>query len=178
MDCKRERGSFSPVHTSFSKGAELLHWERRLAAKTIYGGEAGSEAGLQKDPYQQAIRRDTRCSHVRRRPRDKVGVLFSRLLLDALNSWFLFLHPLGTVWSFEKAAARDNGKMDKSPSIMEASKPGFEDADGSLERTRSITKDAEGNTIVKGEDGDTFVIDQKAERALLWQFDLRILPLL
>ena len=45
-------------------------------------------------------------------------------------------------------------------------------------RTKSITSDAHGNTIVTEEDGDTFVTSEKAERALLWKFDLRILPLL
>ncbi|CZT18558.1 uncharacterized protein RCC_04402 [Ramularia collo-cygni] len=67
---------------------------------------------------------------------------------------------------------------DKSPSIIEAAKTDIEDGKGVLERTRSITSDGKGNTIVTDEDGETFVIDQKAERALLWQFDLRILPLL
>lgn len=67
---------------------------------------------------------------------------------------------------------------DKTPSMVEASKAGSEDANHSLERSRSITKDDKGNTIVTDEDGDTFVIDEKAERALLWKFDLRILPLL
>lgn len=47
-----------------------------------------------------------------------------------------------------------------------------------LDRTTSITKTALGDTVIVKEDGDTFIIDKKAERALLWKFDLRILPLL
>lgn len=47
-----------------------------------------------------------------------------------------------------------------------------------LERTTSITQDASGNTVIQREDGEVFVIDRKAERALVWKFDLRILPLL
>ncbi|KAI7435630.1 putative MFS transporter [Hortaea werneckii] len=47
-----------------------------------------------------------------------------------------------------------------------------------LNRTTSITSDAKGNTIITGEDGETFTISEKAERALVWKFDLRVLPLL
>ncbi|KAI7287667.1 putative MFS transporter [Hortaea werneckii] len=47
-----------------------------------------------------------------------------------------------------------------------------------LDRTNSITSDAKGNTIITGEDGETFTISEKAERALVWKFDLRVLPLL
>ncbi|KAK5172974.1 uncharacterized protein LTR77_003096 [Saxophila tyrrhenica] len=47
-----------------------------------------------------------------------------------------------------------------------------------LDRTTSITADAEGNTVITSQDGETFTIDHKAERALVWKFDLRILPLL
>lgn len=52
------------------------------------------------------------------------------------------------------------------------------DDDAGPKRTQSVTTDANGNTVVVKEDGETFVIDKKAERALLWKFDLRILPLL
>lgn len=48
----------------------------------------------------------------------------------------------------------------------------------SLERTNSVTKDARGNTIITRDDGEIFTIDEKAERALVWKFDIRILPLL
>ncbi|EMC94296.1 hypothetical protein BAUCODRAFT_228574 [Baudoinia panamericana UAMH 10762] len=47
-----------------------------------------------------------------------------------------------------------------------------------LQRTTSITLDGHGNTIITRKDGETFEISEKAERALLWKFDLRILPLL
>lgn len=47
-----------------------------------------------------------------------------------------------------------------------------------LQRTTSITSDAQGNTIVTKGDGETFTISDKAERALVWKFDIRILPLL
>ncbi|KAI7345258.1 hypothetical protein KC336_g22891, partial [Hortaea werneckii] len=47
-----------------------------------------------------------------------------------------------------------------------------------LNRTTSITSDSKGNTIITGEDGETFTISEKAERALVWKFDLRVLPLL
>lgn len=47
-----------------------------------------------------------------------------------------------------------------------------------LERTTSITQDANGNTVVNREDGEVYIIDRKAERALVWKFDLRISPLL
>lgn len=69
----------------------------------------------------------------------------------------------------------------KIASLVETAKTssnGYDEEDGSLERTRSITKDSQGNTVIRGEDGDVFVIDRKAERELLWKFDLRILPLL
>jgi hypothetical protein len=52
------------------------------------------------------------------------------------------------------------------------------DSDNGLDRTTSITSDAKGNTVITREDGETFTIDHKAERALVWKFDLRILPLL
>jgi hypothetical protein len=51
-------------------------------------------------------------------------------------------------------------------------------SDEGLHRTKSITSDEHGNTIITEEDGETFTISEKAERALLWKFDLRILPLL
>lgn len=41
-----------------------------------------------------------------------------------------------------------------------------------------ITTDQNGNTVITHEDGEVFIIDKKAERKLLWKFDLRILPLL
>ena len=47
-----------------------------------------------------------------------------------------------------------------------------------LHRTTSITKDTNGDTIIVKEDGEHFTISASAERALLWKFDLRILPLL
>jgi hypothetical protein len=47
-----------------------------------------------------------------------------------------------------------------------------------LARTTSITKDPNGDTVVVQEDGEHFTISAAAERALLWKFDLRILPLL
>jgi hypothetical protein len=51
-------------------------------------------------------------------------------------------------------------------------------AESPLDRTTSITSDINGNTIITSSDGETFTIDRKAERALVWKFDLRILPLL
>lgn len=45
-------------------------------------------------------------------------------------------------------------------------------------RAASITSDAKGNTIVTKEDGETFAFSEKAERALVWKFDARLLPLL
>ena len=47
-----------------------------------------------------------------------------------------------------------------------------------LQRTTSITFDSKGNTIITREDGETFTISEDAERALVWKFDIRILPLL
>lgn len=43
---------------------------------------------------------------------------------------------------------------------------------------QTIAHDANGDTIVTREDGETIVISRKAERRLLWKFDLHILPLL
>ena len=34
------------------------------------------------------------------------------------------------------------------------------------------------STLVTEEDGETFVLSESAERALVWKFDVRILPLL
>lgn len=64
--------------------------------------------------------------------------------------------------------------LDKLPDV-EDKKPAY-----SLERerTNSISSDKQGNTIVTQENGEVFTIDAKAERALVWKFDLRILPLL
>ncbi|KAK3117198.1 hypothetical protein LTR53_001702 [Teratosphaeriaceae sp. CCFEE 6253] len=45
-------------------------------------------------------------------------------------------------------------------------------------RAKSISSDAHGNTLVTEENGEVFTISESAERALLWKFDLRILPLL
>lgn len=45
-------------------------------------------------------------------------------------------------------------------------------------RTKSISTDAKGDTVIVTEDGESYTIDRNAERALLWKFDLRILPLL
>jgi hypothetical protein len=42
----------------------------------------------------------------------------------------------------------------------------------------SVETDADGNTVITREDGESYTIDRKAERKLLWKFDLRILPLL
>lgn len=60
--------------------------------------------------------------------------------------------------------------------------PAIEDrqpsADDEAERTKSLATDSKGDTVIQTEDGETFVIDKKAERRLLWKFDLRILPLL
>lgn len=65
--------------------------------------------------------------------------------------------------------------MNKLPRIENGDKD-------SLERTKSITQsitqDANGDTVIVTEDGESFHIDKKAERALLWKFDSRILPLL
>lgn len=47
-----------------------------------------------------------------------------------------------------------------------------------FDRRPSITSDKDGNTVVEREDGEVFTIDRKAEKALVWKFDLRILPLL
>lgn len=46
------------------------------------------------------------------------------------------------------------------------------------DRAHSISADAHGNQVVTLEHGETYVISSSAERALLWKFDLRILPLL
>lgn len=61
----------------------------------------------------------------------------------------------------------------KLPSVESTRKASYE-----IECTQSITTDANGNTVVVKEDGETFTIDKDAERRLLWKFDLRILPLL
>ena len=61
---------------------------------------------------------------------------------------------------------------EKSPDI-EAKRPSQD-----LHRTTSITSTTKGDTIITTDDGDTYTIDAKAERALVWKFDLRILPLL
>ncbi|KAK3635685.1 hypothetical protein LTR56_014561 [Elasticomyces elasticus] len=45
-------------------------------------------------------------------------------------------------------------------------------------RAKSISTDPQGNTIITEENGEIFTISESAERALLWKFDLRILPLL
>ncbi|KAK4931866.1 hypothetical protein LTR66_016010 [Elasticomyces elasticus] len=50
--------------------------------------------------------------------------------------------------------------------------------DSSPERTKSITYDKNGDTFIAKEDGDVIAWDEKAERALIWKFDLRILPML
>lgn len=47
-----------------------------------------------------------------------------------------------------------------------------------LQRTTSITKDHNGDTVIVKEDGESFTISAAAERKLLWKFDLNILPLL
>lgn len=108
----------------------------------------------------------------RRGATDKVSGMYLGFSLDVLGSSAsrLFL-LLGVSCCVLEMA-------DKTPSIVEASKPDYDQNSEGLERTSSITKDANGNTVITGEDGETFVIDQKAERALLWKFDLRILPLL
>ncbi|KAK4549037.1 hypothetical protein LTR36_007493 [Oleoguttula mirabilis] len=62
--------------------------------------------------------------------------------------------------------------MQKLPDI-EAKSPS-----GEPHRTASISADVLGNTIVTKQDGEIFIIDEKAERALVWKFDIRILPLL
>lgn len=41
-----------------------------------------------------------------------------------------------------------------------------------------ITHTADGDTVITQENGATFTITKRAERRLLWKFDLRILPLL
>jgi hypothetical protein len=46
-----------------------------------------------------------------------------------------------------------------------------------FDKKATITTEANGNTIITSH-GETFIIDRKAERALVWKFDLRILPLL
>jgi hypothetical protein len=50
--------------------------------------------------------------------------------------------------------------------------------DKQAKRTQSITTNPDGSTVIVKQDGETVTIDKHAERALLWQFDLRILPLL
>ena len=72
-----------------------------------------------------------------------------------------------------KAAAAD-----KLPAVDVGHTHSPDRAKHDLERTTSITQDADGNTVINREDGEVFVIDRKAERALVWKFDLRILPLL
>lgn len=57
--------------------------------------------------------------------------------------------------------------------------PGPDSKLPSVASSSSITKDAaNGDTVVVTEDGEQFTISAAAERALLWKFDLRILPLL
>jgi hypothetical protein len=46
-----------------------------------------------------------------------------------------------------------------------------------FDKKATITTEANGNTVITSH-GETFIIDRKAERALVWKFDLRILPLL
>jgi len=50
--------------------------------------------------------------------------------------------------------------------------------DDEHERSRSVSTNVKGDTIVQTQEGETFVIDKKAEQALVRKFDLRILPLL
>lgn len=60
----------------------------------------------------------------------------------------------------------------KQPSIE------TKDPNNSVGSKPSIAPDANGNTVITSQQGETFTIDRKAERALVWKFDLRILPLL
>lgn len=50
--------------------------------------------------------------------------------------------------------------------------------DDEMKRSASMTSDSNGNTVVTRETGETYLIEEKAERALVWKFDLHILPLL
>lgn len=65
----------------------------------------------------------------------------------------------------------------KLPSTLESHKR-ISSSSEDLQQTTSITKDPNGNTIIIQENGEQFTISPTAERALLWKFDLRILPLL
>lgn len=65
----------------------------------------------------------------------------------------------------------------KLPSTLESQKR-ISSSEEDLQQTTSITKDPNGNTIIIQENGEQFTISPTAERALLWKFDLRILPLL
>ena len=69
--------------------------------------------------------------------------------------------------------ADDSKGFSKQPDVD--SKVSDEYVDGT---TAAVTNEADGNTVITREDGDVFTIDKKAERKLLWKFDLRILPLL
>ena len=68
--------------------------------------------------------------------------------------------------------ADDTKSLSKQPDIDSKIR------DDGLERTVSITNDDNGNTVITREDGEMFTIDKKAERRLVWKFDLHILPLL
>lgn len=90
-------------------------------------------------------------------------------------------HPLqnfeDTRSSFEELPSAGATMSDMSKEAhqdLEATAPS-EDHD---ERSKSLSYDAQGDTVITKEDGEVFVIDEKAERALVWKFDLRILPLL
>lgn len=67
---------------------------------------------------------------------------------------------------------------DKLPAVEIGDTHSPDRAKQDLEPTTGITQDENGNTVITREDGEVFVIDHKAERALVWKFDLRILPML
>ena len=46
------------------------------------------------------------------------------------------------------------------------------------EELHTIPIDGKDKTLVSEEDGEMFVLSEAAERALVWKFDIRILPLL
>lgn len=66
----------------------------------------------------------------------------------------------------------------KSPHAHAGDIKTLDGKDDDLARTTSIPQDDNGNTVINSADGEVFIIDRKAERALVWKFDLRLLPLL
>ncbi|KAH9829796.1 transporter [Teratosphaeria destructans] len=66
--------------------------------------------------------------------------------------------------------------MAKHPALLDAKIPAGSDEE--LPRATSLTSDPPGHTVVPPEHGEHFPLSARDERALVWKFDLHILPLL